>query len=287
MDNWDEIRSAAEVARRGTLSGAAESLGVHRTTVHRHIEALEQVLGSPLFLRHGRGYTPTELGHELLRVADATDDQISQLLRRARSYSGSLSGELIVTCVSGLSGLLLPALRSFQEEHPGVRARVLLNERLAKLQYGEAHLALRAGPEPLDPDNVVSLWCTLEFGLFATHSYRQAHGLPQCPADFREHRFVGADSKSPRAPFLAWLSRNVPAENIHVASNDLSLLEAAVLGGSGIGFLPLSLANARNDLALVLPSQPEWSVPIWIVTHVDLHRAEKVQKFLQHLRRVR
>ena len=62
MDNWDEIRTAYHVARLGTVSGAAEALGVHHATVIRHIDALEGRLGVKLFQRHARGYTATEAG---------------------------------------------------------------------------------------------------------------------------------------------------------------------------------------------------------------------------------
>ena len=62
MDNWDEIRTAYQVARMGTVSGAAEILGVHHATVIRHIDALEARLGVKLFQRHARGYTATEAG---------------------------------------------------------------------------------------------------------------------------------------------------------------------------------------------------------------------------------
>ena len=60
MDSWNEIKTAYQVARLGTVSAAAESLGVHRATVIRHIDALEAELGRKLFQRHIRGYTPTE-----------------------------------------------------------------------------------------------------------------------------------------------------------------------------------------------------------------------------------
>ena len=79
LDNWDEIRTAYQVARMGTVSGAAEVLGVHHATVIRHIDALENRLGVKLFQRHARGYTPTEAGQDLLRVAQTTDDQFSQV----------------------------------------------------------------------------------------------------------------------------------------------------------------------------------------------------------------
>ena len=55
MDNWDEVRTAYQVARLGTVSGAADVLGVHHATVIRHIDALEKRLGAKLFQRHARG----------------------------------------------------------------------------------------------------------------------------------------------------------------------------------------------------------------------------------------
>ena len=63
MENWDEVRTAFQVARMGTVSGAAEVLGVHHATVIRHIDAIEGRLGVKLFQRHARGYTPTEAAH--------------------------------------------------------------------------------------------------------------------------------------------------------------------------------------------------------------------------------
>jgi len=82
--NWDEIRTAYEVAKRGTVSGAAGALGVHHATVIRHIDALERRLGTRLFQRHARGYNATEEGRELLRVAAVTDEQISRMEGRIR-----------------------------------------------------------------------------------------------------------------------------------------------------------------------------------------------------------
>ena len=42
MDNWNEIRTAYQVARLGTVTAAAKILGIHRATVIRHINTLEQ-----------------------------------------------------------------------------------------------------------------------------------------------------------------------------------------------------------------------------------------------------
>ena len=152
MDNWDEIRTAFNVARIGTVSGAAEVLGVHHATVIRHIDALEARLGVKLFQRHARGYTPTEAGDDLLRVAQATDDQFAQLASRLKGQGDDVSGELVVTSISALSHLFVPVLAAFQRQYPDLVVRYLTGERLFRLEYGEAHVAIRAGSVPDQPD---------------------------------------------------------------------------------------------------------------------------------------
>ena len=97
MDNWDEVKTAFQVARMGTVSGAADVLGVHHATVIRHIDAIEARLGVKLFQRHARGYTPTEAGEDLLRVAQATQDQFNQLSGRIEGQGNDVTGELVVT----------------------------------------------------------------------------------------------------------------------------------------------------------------------------------------------
>ena len=58
MDNWMAVRTALYVARLGTVSAAAKDLEIHRATVIRHIDELEQEVGGKLFQRHARGYRP-------------------------------------------------------------------------------------------------------------------------------------------------------------------------------------------------------------------------------------
>ena len=81
MSDWDEYRTAYHVARLGTLSGAASSLGIHHATVMRHIDLLEAELGCPLFRRHARGYSMTDAGRDLLASVGEAD---AGLLRAPR-----------------------------------------------------------------------------------------------------------------------------------------------------------------------------------------------------------
>jgi len=152
MENWDEIRTAFQVARLGTVSGAAEVLGVHHATVIRHIDALEKRLGAKLFQRHARGYTPTEAGRDLLAVAQTTEEQFGQLASRIKGQGETVTGELVVTSITGIADLLSPVFAAYMADFPGVKIRFLTDMRVFRLDYGEAHIAIRAGAAPQEPD---------------------------------------------------------------------------------------------------------------------------------------
>lgn len=284
MDNWDEIRTAYQVARNGTVSGAAEVLGVHHATVIRHIDALEGRLGVKLFQRHARGYTATEAGADLLQVAQATEDQFTQLAGRIKGQGEGVSGDLVVTSLGALSRFLTPVLVDFQTTHPDLRVRFLTGERLFRLEYGEAHVAIRAGEMPDQPDNVVQPFLTMNVRLMASKAYVAAHGLPNSEADLVNHRFVCHDSETNRAPFNRWLRRTVGDARIMYQATDERNLSDAILGGAGIGFLSDFEGEDRDDLIEVVPPREEWASQLWLVTHVDLHRTAKVQAFLAHLK---
>lgn len=284
MENWDEIRTAFQVARMGTVSGAAEVLGVHHATVIRHIDALEGRLGVRLFQRHARGYTPTEAGQDLMRVAQTTDEQFSQLSSRMKGQGSAVSGELVITSLTSLSQLLIPVLAAFQETYPEIILRHLTGDRLFRLEYGEAHIAIRAGRVPQEPDNVVQALMPQRTSLYAAESYVARYGLPKTVEDFAAHRFVGADSRDSRAPFSKWLWETVPSKNIVFRSSDSHALMLAVKQGVGIGFMPKWDAEKSEGLVPVCADFDDWEAPLWLVTHVDLHRTTKVQAFLKFVK---
>ncbi len=277
---WNEIQSAAEVARLGTISGAADALGVHRATINRHVETLESDLGAKLFQRHARGYVATELGKELLRIANATTEQMDGLRIQAEGRSGQISGELLITAIDVIAPRLMPVIQRFKTQHPAVRTAFLSSQSLMKLGYGEAHVAFRVGPKPSDPDNVVRHYQTLQMGLFAAQSYVERNGLPDDITDLSNHEFISVTGEAERAPFSKWLSELVSDDQITFISNQMQVADVALRAGIGIGFSPVPQAGSKTELVPIGTPDPEWQIPVWIVTHVDLHRSIKVRAFL-------
>ena len=284
MENWNEIRTAYELLRCGTVSATADVLNIHRATVIRHIDSLEAMLGEKLFIRSAKGYVATEVGADLLNVAAEADDRFRQFATRAKSGEAGLTGDIILTADGPLLLSLLPTIREFQKSHPQITVRFIAERRVLRLDYGEAHVAIRLGNEPDEPDNVVQPFKTIQFGLYCSRTYVQNHGEVVKEDLFASNRWALADSEDYLPDFYAWLLNQVPEENVAFLSNDPIGVFQAIEAGVGLGFLPCERAERQPGLKQISRLDPDWCLNLWLVTHVDRHRSAKVQTFLEFLK---
>ena len=185
------MRTALMVGRLGTVSATASAMGVHRSTVSRHIDVLEEALGTRLFLRHKEGYTLTEDGRHMLDVANKADSLFTEFANQVVSRPGDLKGVLTISAMSGAAPILPPVMLTFHRKHPRVTFRFVTETRLAKLEKNEAHVAIRTSPKPKEPDYVVTPLRSFRVGLYAHRDYLKEVGYPRVPQDLAKHRFVG------------------------------------------------------------------------------------------------
>jgi len=159
-----------------------------------------------------------------------------------------------------------------------------MDERLLRLEYGEAHVALRAGPKPQEPDNVVRELGQFPVTLFASQTYLDRHGPLKSLSALQGHRFVGAVGPMMRAPTLVWMAAHVQSENIVYRTSDMRAIDDSVVNGIGLGFLSEPAGKAAGLVAMC-PPQPEWTSTLWLVSHRDMVRSARVQALLDYLRR--
>ena len=284
MEHWTELRSALLVARKGTVMEAASALKIHRATVNRHIDYLEAQFDVKLFQRHSRGYELTEAGQLFLDVVGRADEMFLDLTNKLNSHKNNVRGNFLITTLSGITPLMMPAINAFKQTYPDVKIRLETTVELARLEVGEAHLAIRAGPKPKNPDYVVQLFCNLPFGLYASESYIRQFGLPS-KEQFAGHHFVSINDENGKYPFTSWFKNTVHQEQISLETDDLFALSEAVKAGTGLGFLGQHDAEATSNLRNISLQDCFFSIPIWMVTHVDLHRTSKVQSFTKILKK--
>lgn len=285
MNHWQEIYTAYQVAQYGTVSKTAEVLEVHRATVIRHVDTLEKVLGTKLFHRHSRGYTLTEAGDYFLSVAMTADEQFARL--KVHLLNDELSGEFIITSLDFIAPYVLPAVTQFRKQNPKVKVRYLTGTSLFKLEHAQAHIAIRTGTQPQTDDYIVKPFFDLPIKLYASAEYVAQYGYANSD-NIDQHQFVCLDGKHPKPPAHRWIRHNVAEQNIVFASNEIRVLNDAVIAGLGIGAMiadeaeKLGLIAVAPDISANFTS--DWQVNNWLVTHVDLHHSEKVQRFLRLLR---
>lgn len=284
MEKWNEIRTGYIVAKLGTISAAAHHLGTHRATVIRHIDTLEKELGAKIFMRHAKGYTPTDFGQDLLRVASKSEDQINQFFARSQVKPQVLEGELILTSLDLVADQVLRLAQRFQDRHPKVHVRFVTTKDLLRLEYGDAHIAFRILTRATNPDYVVRPFKTLRFAPYAHKTYLKSHGVPKTPSDYEHHKFLGVNMSTDPSLISKWLRKYVPPKNIVFQGNDVFAALAALEAGMGIGFLPITLAHSRPDLVQIMPPRRLWDMKMSVVTHVHLNRTAKVQAFLEILK---
>ena len=178
----------------------------------------------------------------------------------------------------------MPAIAAFVSENPSTKVICKSSEQLLRLDHGEAHIAVRAGSRPKDPDYVVQALKGVRFGLYAHADYFARFGRPESPAGFDKHRFiVREDTRNPTL-FERWLTKHVRDDQIVLRVSYPRTGDQALLNGIGIGFMPECAAKAHPSLVPAVRSRSSWTIPLWLLTHVDLHRTRKVQSMLQKIK---
>lgn len=277
FDSWDDLRIALAVARSGTVSAAAETLGVHHATVIRRIDSLEARLGVKLFQRHPRGYALTEPGQAMLKVAGEADERFAQLAAQIAGGGDRIEGELVVTSLPELADLVMPRLVDLMRRHPGLRLNYVTDVRLFRLDAGEAHVVIRAGSQPTEPDYVVRPFGRVRHSIYAAPEYIAAHGDV---AGLQGHVLALPGAQARNAPLMVWLRDRIEPHQIVLTANDDTAREAVIRAGLAMG--PLSPSRAEGLVEVM--ALPEWESRLWLVTHVDLHRTPKVGAAVAFLR---
>lgn len=285
VKDWNNLHYALAVARAGTLSGAALELEVSHSTVLRRIDALEKALKTRLFIRHPRGYVPTEAGQILMSAAENMQDQLDLLVGKMQGVDEALHGTLIITTVNTLIPQLMPMVRGFQAENPQVRLHLVADQRHLRLEHGEAHIGIRPGAKPTEPDYVVQPAISLQNTLYASDEYVRECGPLNSRDDLSGHRFIAPIKAYDFIPSLDWIARQVPEEQIVFRCNEFSGFEDAARNGVGIAALHSWCAETRPGLRRMLEPPREWRTNLWLVTHRDMHRTRKVQLFLEWIKR--
>jgi len=281
--SWDELRTFVEVARDGSLSGAARRLGVSQPTVGRHIDALEAALGSALFTRSPRGLAPTPAALALTPHVEAMAAAAAALARTASGEAAADRGVVRVTASEVIGcEVLPPILAAFRAEHPGIAIELALTNRNEDLARRDADIAVRM-VRPTQSGLLARRIGASRIGLYAHRDYLARFGEPRSLADLKNHGVIGFDRDNRSFRSAGEFARRARREDFAFrCDNDLAQL-AALRAGVGIGGCQENIARRTPELVAVLPNAIQHALEVWLVMHEDLKTTRRVRLLFDRL----
>src|SRR5437773_2339439 len=115
-----DLHAFFTAVQRGSMSKAAQQLGVSQPAVSEAIADLEHALGVRLLDRRPQGVEPTMYGGALLRRSAAVFDELKQSIRDIEFLADPTAGELKIGCPEAIAAILPPILESFSRQYPRV-----------------------------------------------------------------------------------------------------------------------------------------------------------------------
>lgn len=174
LPQLNSIRVFDSAARLTSFKAAALELNVTPTAVSHQIRALEERLGTLLFVRKTRAIELTPEGEKLARVSYHSLQQLSAVLEE---ISDDPTVVTVSTTTSFATQWLAPKLDSFYQRHPEINVVIKTGEQLKDLQKDRRiDLAIRYGEFDEQIENATKL-VTERFGMYATKQYLQEFPL--------------------------------------------------------------------------------------------------------------
>ncbi|MAI90343.1 LysR family transcriptional regulator [Ponticaulis sp.] len=273
------------IARTGSLSAAAEQLGMSLSAVSRRLQHIEGRLDLRLVNRTTRTLSLTTEGEEFSRRAASVLDSVHHA--DEMSDADTCTGTIRLTAsVAFAQRQLAPRLAQFQALHPKVSFELITTDRLIDLVENKLDLAIRQsyrGGADMIARRIAGdgeIYC-------ASPEYVSRHGAPSAPSDLSSHRALCVGNPPPRVWPLNRDDKHIDVPiTPTVTSTDGEVVHTVALKGGGV--VLKSAWDVIDDirsgkLVRVLPDW--WGRPkaLRALLPMRKHQPERVRIFLDWL----
>jgi DNA-binding transcriptional LysR family regulator len=286
FDRLEAMRAFCRIVEIGSFVGAADVLGVPKTTISGQIQGLEARLGIKLLHRTTRRVAPTPDGAAYYERARALLDDLDELESTASHARNLPRGRVKVEMPSPVGTfLIIPALPDFVARYPDVQLDIGCGERVVDLVQEGVDCALRGGPLA-DQDLVARPAGRMRFCLCAAPSYLAGAAPLATPADLTQHRYLGFVFAATGRQFTPTLQRGGERHTIAQAPamrfNNAGAYIAAGVAGLGIVSIARAEAAAHLRSGALVELLPGWqleSMPITLVYPYTRRLSARVRAF--------
>ncbi|AKM31177.1 LysR family transcriptional regulator [Pandoraea faecigallinarum] len=187
----DELQAFATVVDTGSITAAAQQLGLTVSATSRTLARLEEKLKTTLLRRTTRRLALTEEGKAFLQSARAIIDSVEsaqeQMLTRRETPSGRLR---IDAATPFMLHVIVPLVPGYRERYPEVELELNSNEGIIDLLERRTDVAIRIG-RLKDSTLHSRLIGNSRVRMFASPAYLDRHGHPRKVEDLARHTLLG------------------------------------------------------------------------------------------------
>lgn len=286
------LKTFEAAARHESFSRAADELFVTHGAVSHQIRALEDALGTPLFLRDGKRVRLTDAGCRYAKDVRAALMSLADATRAVRE--GQRARRLVVSSMSSFSARwMTPRIGRFIERHPELDLELLSTNALTDFTRDDVDVAIRFGPGGYADLHTERLLDEVAFPVCAP-TYNPG-ALPKTPAELAASpRLLRSDDQMWSAWFKAAGLTGMSEPRRGVMYQDSSNLLQAAIDGQGIALVRRSIAThelAAGRLVRLFDIDAPSPSAYWFVCPPPLLSSARVQAFrtwlLEELERFR
>ena len=278
--SWDDMCLVHAIADVGTLSGAARALHVSHPTAFRRLNRLERKMGVRFFDRARDGYTATAAAEEVSALVRRLRTDVLAVERRIAGRDLRPSGTLrITTTDSLLFGWLSPGLREFRRAYPDIRLELVVSNDVFSLSRREADVAVRPADKP-DESLVGRRIGTIEQAAYMAKTLATQADADETMASID---WIGPDESMTYPAYDRWLAQGGLVGRCRVRVNSVYGMLSAARGGLGLSVLPCYLGENDEQLRRMGGAIPSMATDLWVLTHPDLRKTERIRVFLDHI----
>ena len=281
--DWNLIKSFLAILDSGTLSAAADALGISQPTLSRHVDQLEKSLNVVLFERGRRGALPTSAA---LAIADHARDILTAtqaLSLSATGKSNRLQGTVRITASQIVATYLLPEIiTKLMNEAPQVEIELVATDKLENLTERQADIAIRM-VRPQSQNLIARKVNDIGLGIYGHQDYLKGKPPIVEPQDLNNLRIIGYDNDERIIAGMAQAGLNVDRNFFQLRCDDQVACWQFLNQAAGIGFAPNYLAKRKPKLTKIGEQFPIPPLPIWLVTHKEVKTNRRIRMVFDFL----
>ncbi|MCX7143619.1 MAG: LysR family transcriptional regulator [Proteobacteria bacterium] len=283
---WGDLRYFLELARTGTLSAAAQRMGVEHTTVARRLTRLEEQLGTALFDRRRDGYSLTEAGQALVPHAEAMESALLDAIAETGAKVSEAAGTVRIGTTEGFAiCVLAPRLAKLYAKHPNLQIELMALPRFPSLASREVEILVTLNP-PRSGHYIVARFLDLNYHLYASPAYLASHKPITELKDLAGHDFVDYVQDYLMSEDLRYLNELTPQPLRRFTSTSILAQREAIAAGLGLALMAPYVVMGRNDVVRVFHGKAPVTRTLWITTPSSLFRLRRIRVVWNYLREI-